>query len=360
MDESPDLAGAVMDAIVELRRVLNARDWAANAGLKGEVAEIRQCWRQLESALEKAASVIHTPSSGQGLASIWIAAICQHAAKVEAAEKHAETGWHHLLLHDNDNLLWLVTTGWEKGCYILGFGKRRDKPIGRLLEANSSTIERLRNLAEKWGANYPTGSESTSQAWNEQRRQHVGEAASCLLEAINAVEVPPAVFRDEELRSQILSNIDTPTHLIWPRLRHESPGSLSEIVNWLSGFNSEEAPAPIADRPITVTPPQAVNTANLSAPIPKVQSPNGKLKLFKQGEPIELCGRPHPKVTVAQYNVLMTLCIADEAGLTKDELSDKSGHPSARQILTDLLEADARWTEVIQMAGVTGGGYRVL
>ena len=63
---------------------------------------------------------------------------------------------------------------------------------------------------------------------------------------------------------------------------------------------------------------------------------------------------------MGQYNVLQTLCVAGSTGLTKDELTGKSGHPGARKILTDLLGADGRWAEVIQIAGITGGGYRVL
>ena len=65
------------------------------------------------------------------------------------------------------------------------------------------------------------------------------------------------------------------------------------------------------------------------------------------------------KLTKPQYNVVKALMDAGEAGLTKDELVNKSRHEDARGILKRLADSDPDWKEVIHFAGRTGGRYRV-
>jgi hypothetical protein len=71
-------------------------------------------------------------------------------------------------------------------------------------------------------------------------------------------------------------------------------------------------------------------------------------------------GRVKPKLTKGQYDVVLALNEAGDAGLTKDDLARKSGHDDARGILTRLARKDDDWKQVIKLAGVTGGGYRIV
>jgi hypothetical protein len=83
-----------------------------------------------------------------------------------------------------------------------------------------------------------------------------------------------------------------------------------------------------------------------------------KLRTRDQG-PIVL-GNEKSVLTDGAYNVVKALLDAGEAGLSKDKLDEKSGHPEARKFLTRLREADPDWAAVIQMPGKAGRGYRIL
>lgn len=60
----------------------------------------------------------------------------------------------------------------------------------------------------------------------------------------------------------------------------------------------------------------------------------------------------------SQYNVLKTLDEAGTNGLTKDELVSRSGHTDALGILKRVARRP-EWRDVIQLAGKTGGRYRL-
>jgi hypothetical protein len=49
----------------------------------------------------------------------------------------------------------------------------------------------------------------------------------------------------------------------------------------------------------------------------------------------------------AQYEVIQALLDAGPAGLSKDELEEKSNHADARKILKRLHESDPDWKRVI-------------
>jgi hypothetical protein len=70
-------------------------------------------------------------------------------------------------------------------------------------------------------------------------------------------------------------------------------------------------------------------------------------------------GKLKKKLTKAQYNVVQALLQARDLGLTKDQLVEKSGHTDAVNVLKNLAKKDSDWKEVIHLAGITGGGYRL-
>lgn len=64
-------------------------------------------------------------------------------------------------------------------------------------------------------------------------------------------------------------------------------------------------------------------------------------------------------VSTPQYDVVKALLEAEDSGLTKDELAQKSGHEDARGILRRLAKSDPDWKEVIHFAEAAYGGYRI-
>jgi hypothetical protein len=82
-----------------------------------------------------------------------------------------------------------------------------------------------------------------------------------------------------------------------------------------------------------------------------------------------LAGRSEPPIvrgnhksrplTKAQYEVVQSLLSVGDAGLTKDQLAEKSGHGDARKVLKRLADSDPDWKAVIKFPGRTGGGYRI-
>jgi hypothetical protein len=62
--------------------------------------------------------------------------------------------------------------------------------------------------------------------------------------------------------------------------------------------------------------------------------------LAGEGEPILVCGQMAPGTTGATYRVLDALARAFPAGLTRQELNEKSGALDARGLLRDLLRRE--------------------
>ena len=109
-----------------------------------------------------------------------------------------------------------------------------------------------------------------------------------------------------------------------------------------------------------------VSGSDLQPHLEQVQAAREKLKtqngasvvLHGPGKPVTVLGKQKPRLTRPQHDVVQALLDAGKEGLTKDLLVYNSGHTDAVGILTRLKRKDD-WGQVIQMAGTTGGGYRI-
>lgn len=72
--------------------------------------------------------------------------------------------------------------------------------------------------------------------------------------------------------------------------------------------------------------------------------------------PVVLDKEREPFRTLAQFQVIKTLLDAGPAGLSEDDLTEKSGHEDARGIARRLARGDDYWGEVILFPGKRGGG----
>jgi hypothetical protein len=66
------------------------------------------------------------------------------------------------------------------------------------------------------------------------------------------------------------------------------------------------------------------------------------------------------RLSPARFDVVKALLVAGKGGLSKDSLASESKHGDANRVLQRLAESDPDWASVIQMAGRTGGRYRIL
>ncbi len=115
-------------------------------------------------------------------------------------------------------------------------------------------------------------------------------------------------------------------------------------------------------------PTEAVEGDRPPAAGPPLQ-PRGTGRTPDSATPVVILGEPgdepivngnrKPKLTNAQYDVVKALLAAGKDGLSKDSLARKSGHGDAHRVLKRLAESDSDWAMVIQMAGKTGGRYRI-
>jgi hypothetical protein len=71
-------------------------------------------------------------------------------------------------------------------------------------------------------------------------------------------------------------------------------------------------------------------------------------------------GKEKDRLTAGEYDVVEALLAAGERGLTKDALIINGRHEDARGILSRLRKKDPDWASVIQMAGKSGGRYRII
>jgi hypothetical protein len=83
--------------------------------------------------------------------------------------------------------------------------------------------------------------------------------------------------------------------------------------------------------------------------------------LFPQGHDpaVYIDNEPIKMLTEPQHNVVHSLLKAGIRGLSLKQLKDRSGHPSARDILRTLRERSELWRSVISMAGKRGVSYRI-
>ena len=91
--------------------------------------------------------------------------------------------------------------------------------------------------------------------------------------------------------------------------------------------------------------------------VPVAQSE--RVKLYGRDEEPEIDGKPAPKLTPAQYDVIKALLEAGPFGLGKDDLDIRSGHTEARKLLKATVKKLSAWGEVIAFPGTTGRKYRV-
>ena len=82
--------------------------------------------------------------------------------------------------------------------------------------------------------------------------------------------------------------------------------------------------------------------------------------LRSKGDKPLVHGREVPSVTSAQYDVLRALIGAGADGLSLTELSKRSGHGSARNVLGNLASKSSVWKQVILLPGAPGRRYRLL
>lgn len=97
----------------------------------------------------------------------------------------------------------------------------------------------------------------------------------------------------------------------------------------------------------------ALATPDLPAPPPSVV-------LQGPGKPVLVRGVEKPRLTDARYRVVQALLAAGAKGLSKDELDRRSGSSDAQKVLKRLHKSDLDWQAVIQIAGKTGLGYRIV
>jgi hypothetical protein len=76
-------------------------------------------------------------------------------------------------------------------------------------------------------------------------------------------------------------------------------------------------------------------------------------------KPVLVLGKAKPALTTATYDTVKALLKAGSAGLSKEELDEKSGHPEARKYLKARAESDADWAEVIEFPRKPWGRYRI-
>lgn len=102
----------------------------------------------------------------------------------------------------------------------------------------------------------------------------------------------------------------------------------------------------------------ASENAKEDHPAAVARSPSGNVVLYGRGYPPRVSGRLVKKLSNRRFDLIALLLEAGEEGLTKDAMESKV--PSARRMLKDLRRKHDHWRSVIQMAGRTGQGYRIL
>jgi hypothetical protein len=121
-----------------------------------------------------------------------------------------------------------------------------------------------------------------------------------------------------------------------------------------------------AAKPLLVTLPGSSDVGTQSSsdtgqsPESVAESTSGRVLVFGQDQPPTVDGRPKSTMTRAQYDVILALLQAGEAGLTKTQLTTNSKHGGALGVLKTLAQSDPDWNTVISFPRTTGKRYRVL
>ncbi|OWY71574.1 hypothetical protein B7486_07755 [cyanobacterium TDX16] len=163
-----------------------------------------------------------------------------------------------------------------------------------------------------------------------------------------------------------------------PDPRHELYLVLSQVVElWMPSFEwdvQDDVELPLtpsefrelvvqaiqADVPLQTT-PQVEATAN------ELPGTDGQIAgtvtegliLGPVGERPRIGNETMAQLTVSQRDVLVACLEAGTAGLSLKELIAKSRHPDAPNILKRLRKKHSAWEAVIELAGKSGGQYRV-
>jgi len=253
MQETNDPTKEVRNAIERLGKVLNVDDMHKNGGLKGNPQEIEAAWSVLKTALSDGAGVISSPAPGQGLKSIWLRAVYARAAKIGAKEK--AKGWHELLLHQDDNLIDLVTTQSQRGYDVAKYHAKRQSDFPDLLAPKTSALDELLALSDRWATKWQNLSEEARAQdqpvalWRYERSTEIQKAGELLLSAIDRCEIRPESIDDDDFRDQLLRNLDSPDVLVWAYMTGAVSEDLATLVRRLAPKPAEMPRLPLEPYP---------------------------------------------------------------------------------------------------------------
>jgi hypothetical protein len=151
------------------------------------------------------------------------------------------------------------------------------------------------------------------------------------------------------------------------RERQRQPGDSGEsrtvAADEVEGVHASQIQASesrAATPPPSEQPAKVVEDDGPDPPDPVAVSISERVKLFSRDDPPIVGGEMKDTLTNAQYDVVLALLNAGDAGLTKDNLDRESKHGDARKILRRLADNDCDWRAVISFPGTTGKGYRIL
>ncbi|TWT37011.1 hypothetical protein KOR34_19570 [Posidoniimonas corsicana] len=192
-------------------------------------------WRTLECALVNVRGEIHSPPPGRGLQSLWLWVVAQRAKAVQEAANRSG-GVADRLLHDDENLRWLISNGWHLGVQVRGWAARRGPDLGSVLEPDSNAATRLWALVNEYASLSEDGAPNAKEA-GELLRQ----AGRLVLECVEQGEVPDWLTEDPALCERFLSDLDSPERFLRSVLPAEfTANDLRSLVNHVAPRDSSE------------------------------------------------------------------------------------------------------------------------
>ena len=241
MSDSGDLIRPVSGVLDDLREVLHVRDMRENGGLQADQLELRRTWKKLNEALLELADVIQKPQPGQGLASVWLRAICEKAAKVEEAAKRYPNGWSDVLFHDDMSVSWLVIDHWQNGYHILKWSRDQQPGLESLLAPESSLPDRLRRLGEQWTTECDNAADERQR--NEVDNTYRRQVGDTFLDAVDALYITYQTLEIADFEVQVLRYLDLPSGLVPAFLPEVSGEGLLAFIERLEEPRDDEAEA---------------------------------------------------------------------------------------------------------------------
>lgn len=184
-----------------------------------------------------------------------------------------------------------------------------------------------------------------------------------------AVEIASAIGKRGEALSAVqpdrrVTHPSVPNWLFHHRMALRTIVGNMAVVEFLGTAIEQECAR--AAKPLLVTLPGSSDVGTQSSsdtgqsPESVAESTSGRVLVFGQDQPPTVDGRPKSTMTRAQYDVILALLQAGEAGLTKTQLTTNSKHGGALGVLKTLAQSDPDWNTVISFPRTTGKRYRVL